>query len=104
MKKVSADDNFYFLFFALLGLLFMSAVMQQLFSGGQKTVLALIIICLAVSIVGVNRKQALYRTWYGFLLSIASISGGLSFLEGYDLSLITLGALLFFYCLILIPL
>ena len=96
MKKVSGDDNFYFLLFALLGLLFMSAVMQQLFSGGQKMILALIIICLAISIVGVNRKQALYRTWYGFLLGIASISGAISFLEGYDLSLITLGALLFF--------
>lgn len=96
MKKVSRDDNFYFLFFALLGLLFTSSVMQQLFEGGQKMILALIIICLAVSIVGVNHKQTFYRSWYGFLLSLATISGIFSFFEGYDWSLITLTALLFF--------
>jgi len=96
MKKVSKDDNFYFLFFALLGLLLSSAVMQQLFEGGQKTILALIIICLAFSIAGVNRKQTFYRSWYGFLLSLAAISGLFSFLDVYDLSIVTLGALLFF--------
>lgn len=96
MKKVSKDDNFYFLFFALLGLLFSSAVVQQLFEEGQKMILAFIIICLAFSIVGVNRKQTFYRSWYGFLLSLAAISGGFSFLEGYDLSIITLSAILFF--------
>ncbi|GLR75276.1 potassium channel family protein [Aliivibrio sifiae] len=96
MKKVSKDDNFYFLFFALLGLLFTSAMMQQLFEGGQKMILALIIVCLALSIVGVNHKQTFYRSWYGFLLTLAGISGAFSFFEGYDLSLVTLIALLFF--------
>jgi hypothetical protein len=96
MKTVSKDDNFYFLLVALLGLLFSSALMQQLFSGGQKTVLALIIICLAFSIVGVKHQQSFYRNWYVFLLSLAAISGSVTFFEEYDLSLVTLFALLVF--------
>ncbi|GIC78227.1 ion channel [Moritella sp. F3] len=96
MKTVSKDDNFYFLLVALLGLLFSSALMQQLFSGGQKTVLALIIICLGVSIVGVNNQQKFYRNWYSFLLILAAISGSMTFFDEYDLSLVTLFALLVF--------
>lgn len=96
MKTVSKDDNFYFLLVALLGLLFTSAMLQQLFHGGQRTVLALIIICLAVSIVGVKQKQKFYRNWYAFLLSLAAISGSISFLDEYNLSLVTLFALLVF--------
>ncbi|OZS43173.1 potassium channel family protein [Photobacterium sanguinicancri] len=96
MKKVSKDDNFYFLLGALLGLLFISAFMQQLFAGGQKTILALIIICLGVSIAGVHREKVFYRNWYGFLLFLAAISGTFTFLETIDLSLVTLFALLFF--------
>ncbi len=96
MKKVSKDDNFYFLLAALLGLLFISAFMQQLFAGGQKTILALIIICLGVSIAGVHREKVFYRNWYGFLLFLAAISGTFTFLETVDLSLVTLFTLLFF--------
>ncbi|MDX2322049.1 MAG: potassium channel family protein [Moritella sp.] len=96
MKKVSKDDNFYFLLLALLGLLFTSAMLQQLFSGGQRTILVLIITCLAVSIVGVKYKQRFYRHWYIFLLSLTAISGTISFLDEYDLSLVTLFALLLF--------
>ncbi len=51
-----------------------SAFMQQLFAGGQKTILALIIICLGVSIAGVHREKVFYRNWYGFLLFLAAIS------------------------------
>ncbi|PST91002.1 potassium channel family protein [Photobacterium jeanii] len=96
MKRVSKDDNFYFLLVALLALLFCSAVVQQLDIGGQKSVLALTIMCLAVSIMGVNRQQTLYRSWYGLLLVLASISGAFSFLDQFDLALVTLPALLFF--------
>ncbi|WP_017222862.1 potassium channel family protein [Moritella dasanensis] len=96
MKTVSKDDNFYFLLVALLGLLFSSAMMQQLFSGGQKTVLALIIICLGFSIVGVKHQQSFYRNWYAFLLTLAAVSGSVTFFDEYDLSLVTLFALLIF--------
>ncbi|PKH07253.1 ion channel [Moritella sp. Urea-trap-13] len=96
MKQVSKDDNFYFLLVALLGLLFTSAMLQQLFNGGQRTILALIIICLAVSIAGVKHKPYFYRNWYVFLLSLAAISGSISFLDEYDFSLVTLFSLLVF--------
>ncbi len=96
MKRVTKDDNFCFLLAALLGLLFLSAVLEQFFVAGQKMVLALIIICLAFSVVGVHRKQSFYRSWYGFLLVLASISGGFSFFDDIDLSLVTLCSLLFF--------
>ncbi|OEF93191.1 potassium channel family protein [Vibrio splendidus] len=93
MKAVSKDDNFYFLFYALLVLFFGCAVMQQFYPQGQKTILFLIIITLASSIVGINRERALYRSWYGLLLITASVSGVFSFLEGYNLSIVTLSAL-----------
>lgn len=96
MKPVSRDDNFYFLFFALLGLFFSCAVMQQFYPQGQKSILGLIVVTLAVSIAGINRSRALYRSWYGVLLVTAAVSGTFSFFEDYDLSIITLAALLMF--------
>ncbi|MGL6258636.1 potassium channel family protein [Vibrio sp. WXL103] len=96
MRRVSSDDNFYFLFFALIAILFSSAALQQFNVGGQKSILALIILCLAFSVVGVKRKQTFYRSWYGFLLSLAAISGVVSFFDDFDMSLVTLSALLFF--------
>ncbi len=90
MKAVSKDDNFYFLFYALLVLFFGCAVMQQFYPQGQKTILFLIIITLAVSIVGIHKERSLYRSWYGLLLITASVSGVFSFLEGYNLSIVTL--------------
>ncbi len=38
----------------------------------------------------------IYRSWYGFLLSLAAKSGFFSILDVYDLSIDTLGALRFF--------
>ena len=96
MKPVSKDDNFYFLFYALLVLFFGCAVMQQFYPQGQKTILFLIIITLACSIAGIHRERALYRSWYGLLLITASVSGVFSFLEGYNLSIVTLLALAVF--------
>ena len=96
MKPVSKDDNFYFLFYALLVLFFGCAVMQQFYPQGQKTILFLIIITLASSIVGIHKKRALYRSWYGILLITATVSGVFSFLEGYILSIMTLSALAMF--------
>lgn len=104
MKAVSKDDNFYFLFYALLVLFFGCAVMQQFYPQGQKTILFLIIITLAVSIVGIHKERSLYRSWYGLLLITASVSGVFSFLEGYNLSIVTLTALTSFCFRISTPL
>ncbi|ROV59836.1 two pore domain potassium channel family protein [Vibrio ponticus] len=99
MKTVSQEDNFYFLFFALLALFFGSAVMQQFYPQGQKTVIGLIILTLFVSILGVHRKRAIYRSFYGVLLTVAGISYGLSLLETFDLTIVTLLTLLFVICI-----
>ncbi|MFA0568040.1 ion channel [Vibrio kagoshimensis] len=96
MKRFTKDDNFQFLFFALLVLFFGCSVMQQYYPEGQKTVLGLIIVTLAVSIAGINRERTIYRSLYGFLLVTAAVSGMLSFFEDYDLSILTLAALLMF--------
>ncbi len=98
MKGVSKDDNFYFLFFALLVLFFGCAVMQQFHPEGQKTVLGLIIVTLAVSIAGIDRRKTIYRIWYGFLLVTATVSGMFSFFDDYDMSYVTLAAVLVFLC------
>ncbi|WP_026972421.1 potassium channel family protein [Aliagarivorans marinus] len=96
MRSLNAGDNFYFLFFALLALIFGCAVMQQFYPQGQKTFLGLIIVTLTVAVAGVNRQRKMLRTWYGVLIATMAVSGAFSFFEDYDLSVVTLAALLFF--------
>ncbi|KIP72832.1 ion channel [Vibrio harveyi] len=96
MKPMTREDNFYFLFFALIALFFGCAVMHQFYPDGQEFVLALLVVTLGVSIAGINKKNKTNRTWYGVLLIVAVISYGMSFLEHLDLSILTLSALLVF--------
>ncbi|WP_039986748.1 potassium channel family protein [Vibrio owensii] len=96
MKPMTREDNFYFLFFALIALFFGCAVMHQFYPDGQEFVLALLVVTLGASIAGINKKNKTNRTWYGALLIVAVISYGMSFLEHLDLSILTLGALLVF--------
>ncbi|MFH0273190.1 potassium channel family protein [Vibrio jasicida] len=96
MKPMTSEDNFYFLFFALIALFFGCAVMHQFYPDGQEFVLALLVVTLGVSIAGINKKNKTNRTWYGVLLIVAVISYGMSFLEHLDLSILTLSALLVF--------
>ena len=98
MKPMTREDNFYFLFFALIALFFGCAVMHQFYPDGQEFVLALLVVTLGASIAGINKKNKNNRTWYGVLLIVAVISYGMSFLEHLDLSILTLGALLVFLC------
>ncbi|MDR9829832.1 ion channel [Vibrio sp. FNV 38] len=95
-KKITRQDNFYFLFIALMSLFFASAVSQQFHPEGQQSVLVMLILCLAFSIAGVNRANAFYRSWYGLLLVIAAISGLLEYLQEAKIALITLTSLLIF--------
>ncbi|CAH1605340.1 Ion channel [Vibrio jasicida] len=96
MKPMTREDNFYFLFFALIALFFGCAVMHQFYPDGQEFVLALLVVTLGVSIAGINKRNKTNRTWYGVLLVVAVISYGMSFLEHLDLSIFTLSALLVF--------
>ncbi|WP_112478013.1 potassium channel family protein [Vibrio variabilis] len=96
MKLMSKDDNFFFLLGSLLVLFFLSAVVHQFKDDAQDYVLALIILCMSTSIVGVHRKQTFYRSWYAVMIIVAVTSGVFSLFEDYDLSLVTLFALLFF--------
>ncbi|CAH0529674.1 potassium channel family protein [Vibrio hippocampi] len=96
MARVSKDDNFYFLFCALLVLFFGCALAQQFYPQGQEVILTLIVVTLAFSIAGINQGRALYRSWYGMLLITASVSGMFSFWDNYNFSVITLSALLVF--------
>ncbi len=96
MKLMSKDDNFFFLLGSLLVLFFLSAVVHQFKDDAQDYVLALIILCMSTSIVGVHRKQTFYRSWYAVMITVAVTSGVFSLFEDYDLSLVTLFALLFF--------
>lgn len=96
MKAMTREDNFHFLFFALIALFFGCAVMHQFYPDGQEFVLALLVVTLGASIAGINKKNKSNRTWYGVLLIVAVISYSMSFLEHLDLSILTLGALLVF--------
>ncbi|USD63749.1 two pore domain potassium channel family protein [Vibrio sp. SCSIO 43140] len=96
MKLMSKDDNFFFLLGSLLVLFFMSAMVHQFKDDAQDYVLALIILCMSTSIVGVHRKQTFYRSWYAVMITVAVISGVFSLFDDYDLSLVTLFSLLFF--------
>ncbi|GAL29864.1 potassium channel protein [Vibrio variabilis] len=96
MKLMSKDDNFFFLLGSLLVLFFMSAMVHQFKDDAQDYVLALIILCMSTSIVGVHRKHTFYRSWYAVMITVAVISGVFSLFDDYDLSLVTLFSLLFF--------
>lgn len=96
MKLMSKDDNFFYLLGSLLVLFFLSAVVHQFKDDAQDYVLALIILCMSSSIVGVHRKQTFYRSWYAVMITVAVTSGVFSLFEEYDLSLVTLFSLLFF--------
>ncbi|WP_394151013.1 potassium channel family protein [Vibrio maritimus] len=96
MKLMSKDDNFFFLLGSLLVLFFMSAMVHQFKDDAQDYVLALIILCMSTSIVGVHQKQTFYRSWYAVMITVAVISGVFSLFDDYDLSLVTLFSLLFF--------
>lgn len=97
MKPMTREDNFYFLFFALIALFFGCAVMHQFYPDGQEFVLALF---------GGDARRfdcrhqqeeqiQSYMVWC--VTDCGSvISYGMSFLEHLDLSILTLGALLVF--------
>lgn len=96
MKLMTKDDNFFFLLGSLLVLFFLSAVVHQFKDDAQDYVLALLILCMSTSIVGVHRKQTFYRSWYAVMITVVVISGSISIFEDYDLSLVTMFAMLFF--------
>ncbi|MFA0087413.1 potassium channel family protein [Vibrio sp. E150_011] len=96
MKLVTKDDNFFFLLVSLLVLFFLSAVVHQFKDEAQSYVLALLVLCMSTSIVGVQRKQTFYRSWYAVMLLVIVISGSISLFEDHDLSLVTMSAMLLF--------
>ncbi|MGR5267028.1 potassium channel family protein [Vibrio astriarenae] len=95
-KKITRQDNFYFLYFALIALFFASALAQQFNPEGQESVLFMMIVCLAFSIAGVKRESVLYRTWYGALLLLAALSGLFEYFQESKTAVVTLFALLVF--------
>ncbi|WP_047044261.1 potassium channel family protein [Vibrio mexicanus] len=97
MKTVTGEDNFYFLFVALLLLFFGCAAMQQFYPEGQQTILGLLIVTLSLSIAGIRRQKKIYRSWYGLLLVTAAVSGVISLIEDFDFTIVTLASLLAFF-------
>ncbi|WP_394241561.1 potassium channel family protein [Vibrio astriarenae] len=95
-KKITSQDNFYFLFLALITLFFASAAAQQFNPEGQESVLFMMIVCLAFSVAGVNKDNKLYRSWYGSLLVLAAISGVFEYFQEARLAVVTLLVLLAF--------
>jgi hypothetical protein len=96
VKIVTKDDNFFFLLISLLSLFFISAVAHQYRDNAQTFVLISLVLCMGVSIVGVHRKQAFYRSWYVMLILVVVASGSLSLFQDVDLALVTMSAMLFF--------
>ncbi|MGF1748348.1 potassium channel family protein [Vibrio cionasavignyae] len=96
MKLVTKDDNFFFLLGSLLVLFFLSAVVHQFKDDAQSYVLALLVLCMSTSIVGVHRKQTFYRSWYAVMLVVIVTSGTITLFENKDLSLVTMSAMLCF--------
>ncbi len=70
-KKISTQDNFNFLFLALIFLLFSIAAIEQFASGvGQRFIVAATLITLFVSVWSIRQEKIWFRTGLGLTLSL----------------------------------
>lgn len=67
-KKISTEDNFNFLFFALIFLLFSIAAVEQFADGtGQRFTVAATVVTLVLAIWSIRKKKAWFHTGLGFV-------------------------------------
>lgn len=97
-KKISTDDNFNFLLYALLFLLFSIAAVEQFANNaGQHLVLAATVVTLFISVWSIRKQAAWFRTGVGviiFFLLVATIS---TFFDQSGLDVVYLFLLLVFF-------
>lgn len=68
-KKISTEDNFNFLFYALIFLLFSVAAVEQFASGvGQRLIVAATVITLILSVWSIRQKKIWFRTGLGITI------------------------------------
>ena len=97
-NKISSEDNFTYLFVALIFLLFSIAAVEQFADGaGQRLVSAATVVSLLVSVWSVRERKTWFRAGLGYaLLLLAIVVTGVLF-NRKELDVINLFVLLTFY-------
>ena len=71
MNRISTEDNFNFLFYALIFLLFSIAAVEQFASGvGQHFIVAVTVITLVISVLSIRQQKVWFRTGLGITFSL----------------------------------
>lgn len=98
--RMTENDNFFYLTFALVFLLFSSALVDQFASHlGQRLVPALTVITLAISVWSVKRHDIWYRSGIGMVAAIALVAVLGQYLESNGLALLHVAGIVVFFSL-----
>ncbi len=97
-KKISTEDNFNFLFYSLIFLLFSIAAVEQFASGvGQKLIVVATIITLTISVLSLRQQKLWFRTGIGVtIFMLLVVAAGLLF-DMAEFDVLYLSLLLWFF-------
>lgn len=99
-KKISTKDNFSYLLFSLIFLLFSSACVEQFFARsflGQSLVVAFTIISMSIAVWSLRSSRFIFNTALGLMGSTVVITAVMAILDKADLEFIHLLLMLVFF-------
>lgn len=103
-KYITKKDNFSYLLFSLLFLLFSSAVVEQFFSRsllGQSLVIALTVISMAIGVWSLRSSRYVFNTAIGLVVATLLISSLVIALDQAELDFVHLLLMLYFFIMTL---
>lgn len=103
-KKITEKDNFSYLLFSLIFLLFSSACVQQFFARsflGQSLVIALTIISMSIAVWSLRSSRSIFNTALGLVIFTLLTTVTIALLDKAELEFIHLLSMLVFFLLTL---
>jgi hypothetical protein len=101
-KKITKHDNFSYLLFSLLLLLFSSAIVDVFWKRellGQSLVMGMTVISMSIGVWSLRSEKVVFNTAIGVIVGLFSITVFFILLENYHLDFIYLGLMLIFFLL-----